>query len=328
MGEALALASALCFGVTHFVNGLVARRSDGITVALYAQLAGTAVAVVPALACSSGGGTAGDYWFGLLSGIGTGVGVAFLYRAMSQGQMSVVVPVSDVGAVALPVLVGVAFLGERPAAVAWAGIAVAVPALWLVAQATGPGTDGGSAGPGTEGCSAGPGMEGCSAAPGTDRRSTAPGTDRRSTAPGADRRAAGPVTAGVPAAVVASAGFGVQFLAMAQVGADGGLWPVVVSRVASVTVIAAVLALYRSPVALPGRLAAVAGAGGAVGTVAILLYLAATRHQLMAVATVLSALYPAIPVLLALAFLHERLTRRQTTGLVCAAAAIALIALR
>ncbi|MFH9085729.1 EamA family transporter [Streptomyces sp. NPDC017673] len=319
MGEALALASALCFGVTHFVNGLVARRSDGITVALYAQLAGTAVAAVPALACSSGGGTAGDYWFGVLSGIGTGVGVAFLYRAMSQGQMSVVVPVSDVGAVALPVLVGVAFLGERPAAVAWAGIAVAVPALWLVAQATGPGTDGGSAGPGTDGGSAGPGTEGCSAASGTDRRSTAPGRDRR---------AAGPVTAGVPAAVVASAGFGVQFLAMAQVGADGGLWPVVVSRVASVTVIAAVVALYRSPVALPGRLAAVAAVGGAVGTVAILLYLAATRAQLMAVATVLSALYPAIPVLLALAFLHERLTRRQTTGLVCASAAIALIALR
>ncbi|MEW2511332.1 EamA family transporter [Streptomyces sp. NPDC046870] len=283
MGEALALASALCFGVTHFVNGLVARRSDGITVALHAQLAGTAVAVVAALASSSGGGTAGDCWFGALSGIGTGVGVAFLYRAMAQGQMSVVVPVSDVGAVALPVLVGVAFLGERPAAVAWAGIAVAVPALWLVAQAAGPGTD---------------------------------------------RHGAGPVTAGVPDALAASAGFGVQFLAMAQVGADGGLWPVVVSRVASVVVIAVVLALYRSPVTLPGTLAAVAGAGGAVGTVAILLYLAATRHQLMAVATVLSALYPAVPVLLALAFLHERLTRRQTAGLVCAAAAIALIALR
>ncbi|WP_225810724.1 EamA family transporter [Streptomyces spinosus] len=286
MGEALALASALCFGVTHFVNGLVARRSDGITVALHAQLAGTAVAVAAAFASSSGGGAAGDYWFGALSGIGTGVGTAFLYRAMGQGQMSVVVPVSDVGAVALPVLAGVALLGERPAAVAWAGIAVAVPALWLVAQAGGPGTGRHGAGP------------------------------------------AGPVTAGVPAALAASAGFGVQFVAMAQVGADGGLWPVVVSRVASVAVIAAVLALYRSPVTLPGRLTAVAGAGGAVGTMAILLYLAATRHQLMAVATVLSALYPAVPVLLALAFLHERLTRRQTVGLVCATAAVSLIALR
>ncbi|MET8560894.1 EamA family transporter [Streptomyces flaveolus] len=283
MGETLALASALCFGVTHFANGLVSRRVDGITVALYAQLAGSAVALLPALSSSGGVGTAGDYWFGALSGVGTGVGVAFLYRAMSQGQMSVVVPVSDVGAVALPVLVGVAFLGERPAAAAWVGIVAAVPALWLVAQASGPGQG----------------------------RGIKP-----------------PVTAGVPAALVASAGFGVQFLAMAQVGADGGLWPVVVSRVASVLVITVVLVLYRSPVRMSGRLAAVAAAAGAVGTVAIILYLDATRHQLMAVATVLSALYPAIPVLLALAFLHERLTRRQTAGLVCAAAAIALIALR
>ncbi|WP_225824108.1 EamA family transporter [Streptomyces naphthomycinicus] len=283
MGETLALASALCFGVTHFANGLVSRRADGITVALYAQLAGTAVAVPAALWSHSGAGTAGDYWFGTLSGVGTGVGVAFLYRAMSQGQMSVVVPVSDVGAVALPVLVGVAFLGERPAAVAWAGILAAVPALWFVSQAPVPG----------------------------------------------QARESGPsVTAGVPAALVASAGFGVQFLAMAQVGADGGLWPVVVSRVASVLVIAAVLVRYRSPVTMSGPLTAVAGAAGAVGTVAIILYLAATRHQLMAVATVLAALYPAIPVLLALVFLHERLTRRQTAGLVCAAAAIALIALR
>ncbi|MET8768066.1 EamA family transporter [Streptomyces sp. NPDC004658] len=283
MGETLALASALCFGVTHFANGLVSRRADGITVALYAQLAGTAVVVLPALSSSGGVGTAGDYWFGALSGVGTGVGVAFLYRAMSQGQMSVVVPVSDVGAVAVPVLVGVAFLGERPAAVAWVGIVAAVPALWLVAQASGP------------------------ARP---------------------REISPPVTVGVPAALVASAGFGVQFLAMAQVGADGGLWPVVVSRIASVAVIAAVLVLYGAPVRMSGRLTAVAAAAGAVGTVAILLYLAATRHQLMAVATVLSALYPAIPVLLALAFLHERITRRQTAGLVCAAAAIALIALR
>ncbi|MEU3528960.1 EamA family transporter [Streptomyces sp. NPDC038707] len=282
MGEVLALTSALCFGVTHFANGLVSRRVDGITVALYAQLAGTVVALVAALSSAGGTGTAGDYWFGALSGAGTGVGVAFLYRAMSQGQMSVVVPVSDVGAVALPVLAGVALLGERPAAVAWVGIAAAVPALWLVAQAPGPGPDGG-----------GP-----------------------------------PVTAGVPAALTASAGIGVQFLAMAQVGADGGLWPVVVSRVTSVLVIAGVLVPYRSPVRMPGREAAVTAAAGAVGTVAILLYLAATRHQLMAVATVLSALYPAVPVLLALVFLGERLTRRQTAGLVCAGAAVALIALR
>ncbi len=45
-----------------------------------------------------------------------------------------VVPVSAVGGVALPVVAGVAFLGDRPSATAWAGIAVVLPALWLVSR--------------------------------------------------------------------------------------------------------------------------------------------------------------------------------------------------
>jgi drug/metabolite transporter (DMT)-like permease len=44
-------------------------------------------------------------------------------------------------------------------------------------------------------------------------------------------------------------------------------------------------------------------------------------------ATVLAALYPAIPVVLAITFLRERPSRAQTAGLGCAAAAIGLIAL-
>lgn len=209
--------------------------------------------------------------------------MAFLYRAMSKGAMSVVVPVSDVGAVALPVLVGVCFLGERPGVPAWLGIAAVLPALWLVSQSS----------------------------PEPD------GTHQRGT-----------VSAGVPSALVASVGFGVQFLAMAQVDKDSGLWPVVLSRVVSVAVIAVVLGTYGASWRLRGRPWAATVAAGALGTLAIVLYLEATRQQLMAIATVLSALYPAIPVLLALVVLKERLNRGQVAGLVCAALAIALIALR
>ncbi|GAA2288438.1 multidrug transporter [Streptomyces ruber] len=282
MGELLALLSALCFGVTHFVNGVVSRRHDGLTVALHAQLGGTALGLSLALFMGGGSATLADYGWGALSGVGTGVGVAFLYRAMSTGAMSVVVPVSDVGAVALPVLVGVCVLGERPALPAWVGIAAVLPALWLVSQS-----------------------------------SPEPGDERQ-----------GAVSAGVPSALVASLGFGVQFLAMAQVGTDSGLWPVVLSRVVSVAVIAAVLGSYGAGWELTGRPWAATVAAGALGTLAIVLYLEATRQQLMAVATVLSALYPAIPVVLALVLLRERLNRRQAAGLVFAALAIGFIALR
>jgi drug/metabolite transporter (DMT)-like permease len=79
---------------------------------------------------------------------------------------------------------------------------------------------------------------------------------------------------------------------------------------------------------MPTAAGATAVAAGMAGTAAIVLYLEATAHQLMAVATVLSSLYPVVPVVLALLLLGERLNRRQVLGLMCAASAVALIALR
>ncbi|MDX3697228.1 EamA family transporter [Streptomyces europaeiscabiei] len=282
MGEFLALLSALCFGITHFVSGLLSRRADGMTVALHAQLGGSALALVLAPTLPGGFASFADYGWGALSGVGTGVGVAFLYRAMSQGAMSVVVPVSDLGAVALPVLAGVILLGERLSAPVWVGMAAVLPALWLVSQHT-------------------------------------PATAR-------ERR--GAMSDGVPSALVAGVGIALQFLAMAQVDGESGLWPVGVSRVVSVVVIAGLLVPRGSRWAMPPGAWAVAVAAGMVGTAAIVLYLEATTRQLMAVATVLSSLYPAVPVVLALLLLGERLNRRQVLGLLCAALAIALIALR
>jgi drug/metabolite transporter (DMT)-like permease len=134
VGEALALGAALCFGITDFVSALLARRVHSAAVALVAQLAGTALILVAALLVPAPSVTAGALGWGALSGIGTGIGVAFLFRGMGIGQLSVVVPLSDVAGVAVPVLVGVALLGERPSALCWLGIAAAVPALWLVTR--------------------------------------------------------------------------------------------------------------------------------------------------------------------------------------------------
>lgn len=132
MGELLALLAALCFGTTHFLSGLLARRAVSDAVALLGQVGGAALVLVlaPFFAAPQVGGAA--LGWGALSGVGSGVGVGALYRGISRGRFSVVVPLSDVAAVALPVLVGVALLGDRPAALAWGGIAVAPVALWLV----------------------------------------------------------------------------------------------------------------------------------------------------------------------------------------------------
>lgn len=285
MGELLALASALSFGLTHFVAGLAARRAPGVTVALYAQLCGTALSLAVAVAAegSPDGPAAGLGW-GVVSGLGTGIGVAFLYRALARGAMSVVVPVSDVTAVALPVVVGIALLGERPAALALGGIAAAVPALWLVSR----GRDAGS---------------GAHGRPGRGR------------------------TPALADALVAGVGFAVHFLAVARIPEGGELWAVAVSRAVSVAVVAVPLLCDGEPWRLRPRLLPHVAAAGAVGTLATVLYLYATRHELMAVAAVLASLYPAVPVLLALVLLRERLTLRQTAGLLCAGTAIGLIAM-
>ncbi|MFI6428559.1 EamA family transporter [Promicromonospora sp. NPDC050880] len=134
MTEVLALLSALCFGLTHFVNGVVSRTWNGVTVAAVAQVGGTVLSVPVAVLLPAGHPTAGTLWWGALSGLGTGVGVAFLYRAMSRGPMSVVAPVSDLAGVALPVVVGVTLLHERPSPLAVAGILLALVAVWLVSR--------------------------------------------------------------------------------------------------------------------------------------------------------------------------------------------------
>jgi drug/metabolite transporter (DMT)-like permease len=66
---------------------------------------------------------------------------------------------------------------------------------------------------------------------------------------------------------------------------------------------------------------------GVLGTSAITAYLLATRHQALSIAVVLTSLYPAIPVLLGLTVLRERLTRRQLIGLVCATGTVLLLSL-
>ncbi|WP_159793738.1 EamA family transporter [Puerhibacterium puerhi] len=142
LAPTLALASAVVYGVVDFAGGMLSRRVHYASVSWVGQLGGLALALAAALAVPAPQVRAVDLAWGALSGVGSGLAMLFLNRALSRGEMTAVVPVSAVTGVALSVLCGVAFLGEQPSPAAWAGIAVVLPALWLVAgggQATGPG---------------------------------------------------------------------------------------------------------------------------------------------------------------------------------------------
>ncbi len=132
MGVALALAAALAYGVSDFLGGLVGRRTSPWPVAVLAGVGALAGAL--ALAVTFGGDPAtSDLLWGAAAGIGSGAGSAFLYRGLATGRMAVVAPLSAVGAAVLPVAVGLV-VGERPGALVWLGLALALPGIWLVAR--------------------------------------------------------------------------------------------------------------------------------------------------------------------------------------------------
>ena len=132
MGIVLGLVAALLYGGSDFGGGLLSRRLGSLSVTIVGS-AGAVLLVWPALLLGHGPApSVRAIAWGLAAGLGGGTGTLVLYRGLARGQMSVVGPVSAVGAAVLPVLVGVA-LGERPGPVTIVGVVVALPAIALVA---------------------------------------------------------------------------------------------------------------------------------------------------------------------------------------------------
>lgn len=128
----LALLSAAGYGASDFLAGWASRSTSYRRVAVLVQGVG-ALVVVAALPWVEGTSSAGALLWGGVSGLGAALGTMALYYGLAAGQMAVAGPISGVGAAALPVLIGLV-LGERPSAITLVGIAVALPAVWLVAR--------------------------------------------------------------------------------------------------------------------------------------------------------------------------------------------------
>ena len=127
-----ALTASLAYGLSDFVGGLASRRASAWSIAAISQLV-AAVGIGAAAVVVGGSPSLGDLAWGVLAGIGAGAGTGMLYRGLGDGRMSVVAPLSAVGAALLPVAVGIA-TGERPSTATWVGVIIAFPAIWLVAR--------------------------------------------------------------------------------------------------------------------------------------------------------------------------------------------------
>lgn len=304
----LALGAALAYGASDFIGGRASTRAHfalvtsvgagtGLGIALLAApLIGGALAPVPLA-------------WGVLSGLGSGLGTLFLYRGLARARVAVVAPISGVLAAALPAGVAVV-LGERPTPVTVVGLLIALPAVWFI---SGGGGDAGSAPVGHP-------------APG-------PVGDAGLRSVG-DTGHSGPLDG-----VLAGFGFGLLFLALDQAGDSSGLWPLAAGQ-ATAFVLVSVVAFCSVPArsSPAARSSGVAGprptgqawvplavATGALGSAATLLFYASTTAGLLTIAAVLTSLYPAGTILLARLVLDERITRRQGAGLALAGCAVVLI---
>jgi drug/metabolite transporter (DMT)-like permease len=77
----------------------------------------------------------GEWGWGLAGGLSLAVGLGALYGGLARGVMSIVSPISATGA-AIPIVYGLA-RGERPSALQWTGIALALAGIVVVSRQPG-----------------------------------------------------------------------------------------------------------------------------------------------------------------------------------------------
>ena len=144
MGVVFGLLAAFGFGSGDFLGGRASARVPARLALLLAQ----AVALVGALllvVVIHGDLTGADVRYGLAAGAANGAGLGLLYKGLAVGRASLVAPLAAVMGAVVPVTWGLV-TGERPSAVVFAGIALAVTAGALIArEADQPGDEPGGA---------------------------------------------------------------------------------------------------------------------------------------------------------------------------------------
>jgi drug/metabolite transporter (DMT)-like permease len=130
---------------------------------------------------------------------------------------------------------------------------------------------------------------------------------------------------GLGLALLSGVAIGVFYLVLAETSANAGLWPLVSSRITSVTLFAIGAVAGRHTWRMPPQVAGLVVACGVLDMIANALYLVASRSGPLSVAVTLTSLYPASTVILARVVLRERLSAWQVTGVMCALAAVILI---
>lgn len=297
----LALVSAAGYGVSDFVAGVSSRHRSGWSVAVAGQAVSGLALLFMAIG-RLGDPTSLDLAWGAAAGIGNAVGTVFLYRGLGSGRMSVVAPVSAVGAAVLPVGVGL-LLGERPSAVVWGGILAALPGIWLVSRVVDHP------------------VEPVEPVESVESVESVQSVQPRPAVTGQKAALATPLRDGV----LAGLGFGVVFACLGQVPESAGIQPLLLNQAVAMVAIVALAAMSGQVWRPRGVAIWGGGVAGAISGVATLCYLLSTHAGALTVVAVLTSLYPAVTILLAAGVLRERIHPWQGVGLLLCGVAVALV---
>src|ERR1700689_4722939 len=124
-----ALVAAIGYGGSDFAAGMASRSAAVIRVALLGSVVSlVAVAATLPFAAGHHRPAAAALAWGAVAGLGGTGGALALYLGFRQAAFSVAGPLSAVGAAGFCVLAGLLY-GERPTALALAGIVLALPAI-------------------------------------------------------------------------------------------------------------------------------------------------------------------------------------------------------
>jgi drug/metabolite transporter (DMT)-like permease len=289
----LALGASLSWGLADFFGPLQGRVLGALRALVYVQVGGL-VGIALIVAVRGEGPRSALTLLAIPAALSGTLGLFAYYRGIVVGAISIVAPIAGVSAV-IPVIAGI-ISGESPSGLQLAGIACALIGVYLAAREPAAERPVRASGP----------VEGV-----WGNRKVSPASAR--------------IAPGVGLAVLAAIGFGGYFPFMHAAGNADFWWASLIFRLASTSVIFAVVAVQRPHIGVPLRilpLLALIGLGDMFGN---LLYAAASTSGLVSVTSVLASLYPIVTVVLARLILSEKVARTQEGGVALTLAGVVLI---
>jgi uncharacterized membrane protein len=130
------LLAAITWGTADFNGGIASKRSNPYGVVVVAHSLSLGLLIIMIALSGESVPSLEELLWGGASGIGGGIGLLLLYRALAEGRMSMAAPVSAVVASGLSVLVG-AMLDGIPGPWMLAGLILALVAVWFTSSAEG-----------------------------------------------------------------------------------------------------------------------------------------------------------------------------------------------